>query len=437
MQVLELFIFLFFSSFTVLLFRRHNLIKEHKFILNKKLKKTNFKKVSNFNKKFKETLFYSGALGAASLFSYFYQLSKINPQFLQAIKQVHGNSQDLTSNLDIIKYAKMNIIHDGLQQYDINKYKGYLGEQKHFDYLADSGHEVIVPDSPNQEGYDAIIDGEKINVKVSNSENYIQDHLDKNPDIPIHTGTNIEHMENVEGFEHLSNSVLESETVAGFDGIDSFAEIPIPVVIPILSAYRNLKHLKNEDKDISTFLEHTVTETASTTAGMAVGHGLIPIVGGIIGGIIGRSLGNLFKKRHLRKALKEMEHLCSDIMKEFKIKSKSISDKAKKINKKRNTNLKGQFDQSFLARFFNPTLKTIFIKMAVDKNNQERDQFDFNIQDIKREIEFSKSREEIIHLGCVLSQSQELFFGDTNLINLSEKISNQIKVVEEEKKKAS
>ncbi len=434
-----MFFFLGISIFTMLFLRRHNLIKNHKLILNKTLKKTDPKKVKNLSLNLKKTLFFSGALGADSLFNYLYQLSKIDSNFLDAIKSVHGNSQNLDSSLDVINYVKTDIIHDGLQLHEVHKYKGYVGEKAHFDYLRAEGHEVEVPDTPNQEGYDAIVDGEKVNIKVSDSEDYIQNHLDENLDIPVHTGSELDQIDNVVGFDHLSNTTIESATEAGFEDIDSFGKTGIPFITIGLSGYRNFKKVKNGDKDALTGLEHTATDVVGLIGGLAIGKAVIPIpiVGAVIGGLVGKKIGDLFKGRHFRKADNEFKNLCISMANKFPKRVESISNKAYEINKSRKSKIKKQADQNILIQFFNPNLKTTFIKLATKQNDKEEKQFISKLEDIKQQIE-STEDDKLFNLGYKLSQTREsLFLGDSELTKLSKKINRKIQIVEKEKRKAS
>jgi len=71
----------------------------------------------------------------------------------------------------------------------IHKYKGYTGEETAYDHLRSAGHDVEPAMSPTQEGHDALIDGDRYNVKITDDPSYIADHLHHHPDIEVLTNT--------------------------------------------------------------------------------------------------------------------------------------------------------------------------------------------------------------------------------------------------------
>ncbi len=62
---------------------------------------------------------------------------------------------------------------------------GYVAEQEAALHLAASGHEVLLADVPNQEGWDFLVDGIPVQVKNTLDVSYVNEALEAHPDIPV------------------------------------------------------------------------------------------------------------------------------------------------------------------------------------------------------------------------------------------------------------
>lgn len=454
------FVFLILAGIVIFyLFERRKRIIENnkKILLNRK---------SSLNREIKTQFKTLSLIGTDCLFHFIYDLSRIDSDVIGAIQNIHSNSQKIDNVFDVINYTKSNILNNSLTQNAkdqiINKYKGYVGEEKHIDYLKSKGHKVTEADSPNQEGHDAIVDGEKINVKISNDSSYINKHLEEHPNIPVHTGEEFDHLQNVEGFSHLSNDVIENATESGMDAISNFGNsIQFPILLGMSSAIQNINKVNQENKNPQTAIEHVLTDIGSFSAGSyigkIIGSSIMPVVGSFIGAIIGgwagKRGGDYFKKRRLREAIEKANISCKKFIKEFVAQSPLLINKMRIQHKTYLHIIHKKRDQNFLLAFFNPSLKITFLQLARNKSCQESRKiinFYKSIQkqykNYKSELEKNHKDEEykekisqqVVAFGYNISQlSPEFFCGDKQLLHLSNRIKKQIQQISIEKKKVA
>ena len=254
-----------------------------------------------------------------------YELSRIDPEVLDAIDQAHG-SQAFGSYNDLVNH-----IEDVASRGDaavsglVSQYKGYLGENLVAQHLRGGGHHVEMASTPNQEGWDAIVDGEKVQIKVGLDPDGVSDHLERYPGIPVVTVS--EHAEQfadepmVTAVTELSGESIHEateSTIAGVDGLDDVA-FDFPIVTAVLSGTRNLRLVAEGHSDLGTALEYTAADTIGVGAGGAAGAKAGALVGGavlgpvgsaagaILGGIGGAIFGRVGAQKYKQKALREAQ----------------------------------------------------------------------------------------------------------------------------------
>jgi|GEM_PF-2498354 len=210
----------------------------------------------------------------------------------------------------------------------VSLYKGRLGEDYMADYLDAAGHNVEMATATNQEGWDAIVDGQLVNFKAGLGPDHIQEHLERFPDIPViavaeqaatfSDNVMVTCLGDVSGEEiaKATDDAMSSVVGATDFGLD------IPLVTLALSAARNFKPLIHGHTELSTAAINTTADTAGIGLGGAAGAkagalvgafggplGMIAgtIVGGIAGAIGGRFLAEGFKEKALNQARLEYE----------------------------------------------------------------------------------------------------------------------------------
>jgi len=233
--------------------------------------------------------------GATALDAVF-QLHRIDPNVLNAIDQAHGSSafssyNDLVSHVEAVG-SRGEAAFTGM----VSQYKGYLGENLMAQHLREQGHHVELATEPNQAGWDALVDGEPVQIKVGGPET-ISEHLEKYPDIPVITVA-----ENADKFagepmvmavKELSGESIEeatTQTLQGIDGLDDVG-LDFPVVTAVLSGARNLSLVASGDSDLGTAIKYTAADTVGVGAGGAAGAKAGTMIGGAIGGPIGAGIG--------------------------------------------------------------------------------------------------------------------------------------------------
>jgi hypothetical protein len=169
-----------------LLSARHH-IKQRKYLLN--VIPANEEEINSIKRNYGDDLLVGTAVGV-TVFDVLYNTSKMDVFALAGMNHLH-HSQEFSSFSDLSEFMKENIINspEGTQAWRdmVHKYKGYTGEEAVFDKLEAEGHDVQIPESGTQEGYDMILDGTPMNIKITDNPSYIQEHLDKYPDIPVYT----------------------------------------------------------------------------------------------------------------------------------------------------------------------------------------------------------------------------------------------------------
>lgn len=262
-----------------------------------------------------------------------YRLSQIDSGVLESIQTSHGANafesySDLASSVDKLCERGPKAL-DGA----VARYKGYLGEQVLAEHLRDSGHFVELASSPNQEGWDAVLDGHVVQFKAGLHRGPIDEHLERFPDIPVVTvaehSESFANHEQVVVIEQISGEALEEstrQTLEGIDGLDDF-DCAFPIITAVISGGKNVQLLVNGETGIWTALENTGADIAGVGLGGAAGAkagALIGSVGGPLGVVVGvsvggflgalggRSLMNDFKERHLREAQEEMNEVIEE-----------------------------------------------------------------------------------------------------------------------------
>lgn len=398
-----------------------------------------------------------------TLFDVLYNTAKMDPFVLKGVDHLH-HSQNFESLADLSSFLKENIINseEGTTAWRqmIHKYKGYTGEEYAFNKLDETGTNYIKPDSGTNEQYDAIIDGQKVDIAITDDPSYIAEKL-KDPEVFVYT--NKEMAAAYDGNprviidENLSVQEMFQKTEDTFSGIEDLGDYidGIPVITAIISGVRNTKGVLDGKKNIGTAIEHTATDVvgvgvggwAGAEIGMSIGLALAPVTGGIsavvapiigsLGGVLGgRSISNWFKQRHLRKAKAELEDIVIEFRNQFLIKYDSIIHH---ITETFSENIKqSKFAekniQSWFGRIFTPKILAKFYSLASKRFKKELKDTKKYYNELKNKVESSTDYEGGM---AIYSQGSNILAGNNRLLKIYHKLSNVIKKVESEIKKLS
>ena len=336
-----------------------------------------------------------------SVFDVLYNTMKLDPNALRGMDHLH-HAKDFQNLGELIDFMKGTIIKSepGSDTWRdmIHKYKGYTGEENVADYYRERGHNVETPDSGTTEGWDHKIDGTLYNVKVTDDPLYIQEHLDKHPNIDV-----VANREMADAFRDNPRVVINSElssqeafhrTDATFEGINALGDgvdwvDGIPFITTLLiSGGKNYHKFRKGDLDKKTAAEYVALDTTAVgtggwvgkTVGLSVGLALAPatggasaviipavtsIVGSLIGIFTGKGISGWIKGRHLRRAVKELQELATNFRDEFLYLYQTVVDAMVAFFELRLITCRRQAaEEGFLKRTVFPSAKTTFYRMA-------------------------------------------------------------------------
>lgn len=189
---------------------------------------------------------------------------------------------------------------------------GYVGEQKAAVALESLGHHVEFAHTPNQEGWDLLVDGEPFNVKVGEfaaraGKEFLASHDGIGLVTSAEAGGGLD--ANVYALPELDHLDLEEATRQTLDGVhDGFhPELHFPWITLIRSSSRELSLLLDQKTSIGKVLKHVAADVvavgslgfAGAKAGAVVGAILGPwgaavasLLGALFGAVGGKACAN-------------------------------------------------------------------------------------------------------------------------------------------------
>lgn len=182
----------------------------------------------------------------------------------------------------------------------LNRIAGYTAEQHAAHSFLESGHIVSFPEYANNPGYDLLVDGHPIQVKLTTNPELIIEHLHKYPDIPVVTNA-----EMAQHFHHdpmvmidpsMHYDVIHQQATSTLEGLEHHGDlglIEIPLLSIAFSTIRNWRKWEGTAK-FDEFGGIIATDVAyrsiSGIVGAKVG-GVIGTIAGPLGTVAGAALG--------------------------------------------------------------------------------------------------------------------------------------------------
>jgi hypothetical protein len=219
-----------------------------------------------------------------------YDWVRIDPQVVDALDFVRV--ADLGDIFSFARYAdSLQALGDAARLGNIAQLQGYVAERIVAGMLRAQGAEVTFPDSPDQPGYDLVVNGTGCQVKCLGDPGGVDQHLSRYPDIPALVNEELakyfpedDRVTALPGFNHAEvHQVTESSLQAGADLLD----LQIPLFSLTLQAARNTIAVAAGHTDWRTSLENIgidsfgriIAGKAGAVAAAAT-VGLIGITGG-------------------------------------------------------------------------------------------------------------------------------------------------------------
>ena len=239
----------------------------------------------------------SVAIGAASIGDVIYSLAAIDPQVVAAAdfssSATIENSFDFATEL--LKKAQPSWserpgIDLAAREGDNARLKGFTMEQLAATKLVDEGHVVELPDTPNEPGWDLLVDGEQFQVKCLADSSGLREHFEQYPEIPVLANSDLideretwpeAWKEKVFFIEGYTNDVVERVVRSSYAEGVGLADSDVPVIALAYVAARNAWKLRKGEVTAGQAMSHLLME-GSARAGLAV-----------VGGIAGASVGFL------------------------------------------------------------------------------------------------------------------------------------------------
>jgi len=280
----------------------------------------------------------------------FEKLQSVDDHVYEAMSRLASNNistfADLSQSLGDYKHDFFVDISDKA----LDKWKGHLAETYAAEHLSDGGHDVIWPDASNQKGWDLLVDGHEVNVKLVSDISSLQHHFDLYPDVAVLVPSDLalgtmsdgafifdptnsidgaltEYLASSESHKIIVDNALSAAAVKdhALDAADiaiggsASVDAHIPWVTVATAGWREMKLLDSGSTDWKSAGKNLTADVvgrgggalAGGKAGAVLGTYVAPGVGTAIGGLIGAIGGaiigamgsNKFKRIELQEAL--------------------------------------------------------------------------------------------------------------------------------------
>ena len=238
------------------------------------------------------------AVGALTLADILYHAAAIDPEVLRAAD--FSRSEDLS---DVFEFG---VFADGVRDLDgaalagaENHLRGHVAEQLVATRLAEQGHQVELPDAPNNAGFDLIVDGTPCQVKCLADIDGLVEHFERYPDIPVYVNAELadvirqsdyewaDKVSFVEGYDRETTETIMQQSLDAGAALD---DLNIPVFAVAVSAARNVHawwkgQLSLQDLPFEVAVDGAVKGTLTATGGF-VGQSIGLLLFGPAGAVV-------------------------------------------------------------------------------------------------------------------------------------------------------
>ena len=188
--------------------------------------------------------------------------------------------------------------------------RGYVAEQLVATRLQEQGHQVELPDTANNEGYDLIVDGIECQVKCLQDVDGLVEHFREYPDIPVYVNAELadrisesgypwaDKVSFIEGYEWEAAETIMQQAIDAGAALD---DLNVPVFAVAVSAARNVHawwqgSLSLQDLPFEVAVDGAIKgglAAAGGFAGQSIGLLLLGPAGAVVFGALGGT-GALF-----------------------------------------------------------------------------------------------------------------------------------------------
>ena len=251
----------------------------------------------------------------------------------EGMSRLSGENLDNLADLSTKVQSYDHDFWGGLSDAGLSKVGGHIGEAYAADSLQDKGFDVQWAQDSNQAGWDLLVNGHEMNVKIVADANSLSQHFNEYPDIPviipgdaanipedainIGSEAGLEQLnqalsdgtENIIAVDpNLSGEAIMSHTEQATDfatGAVDAADVFFPYITAAMSTIREMKILGEGHTSISNSAKNIGLDVAGTATGAAIGGAIgagigtaiMPGAGTVVGKWIGGAAGAYMGKR--------------------------------------------------------------------------------------------------------------------------------------------
>ena len=229
----------------------------------------------------------------------FVAFNNIDPEVLKAIE--FSTAEHVNNLASVDSYVDHHFFNQQLPSAEgwLHRLEGYVAEQKAAAALQQAGHHVEFAQTPNQPGWDLLIDGHPWQVKegvsaAAQTKEFLAHHngieVITSPDAAAHISD-----PHVHSIPELDHDLIVSGTNDSLHGIkDGFhAGLHFPLITFALSTYREFSLLYHQKTQIEKVLKHIAVDVAAVGGAGFVGMktgGLLGSIFGPVGAAIGATI---------------------------------------------------------------------------------------------------------------------------------------------------
>ncbi len=224
----------------------------------------------------------AAAVGALTVADILYHAVAIDPEVLRAVD--FSRAEDLSGvfNFGVFAEGVRGLGGEALAGAE-NHLRGYVAEQLVATRLAEQGHQVELPDSSNNAGFDLIVDGTPCQVKCLTDIYGLVEHFERYPDIPVYVNAELAEQirqsdydwaDKVSFLEGYDRETTETIMQQSLDAGASLGDLNVPVFAVAVSAARNVHawwkgQLSLQDLPFEVAVDGAVKGTLTAAGGFA------------------------------------------------------------------------------------------------------------------------------------------------------------------------
>ena len=295
----------------------------------------------------------------------FHQFMHIDDYMYEGISKISGEQIDNFSDLSsTVKEYSHN--SDGLTEGALNKVKGHVAEEHVAAHFESAGATVEWPETSNQEGWDLLLNGNPVQVKLIKDTGALTEHFKEHPGIPAVIPSDAENipdtafhfdpsegvgMESLTDFlkETPENAVIANHQLSHADMTENTEQatdfltgdidfFKLPLITTAFSSFREFRLLKKNDTDILSSFKNIALDVTGSGIGIGAGAAtgatigsVIPGIGTAVGAVVGSLAGGFFG-RIVTDGIKEIP--LEEAMEDWKKSTKKLKRKIKQSEKK-------------------------------------------------------------------------------------------------------